>query len=397
MILVAALGLVALMMIEEGYAPAAWGVVTISSGPSRHGELLILAVAAVVVAGLPRRCDLPVLAPALGILLLLAVAAARAGASAGPAASTAALVLVVASAARLDRRRLERVVTVLLVLLVVISIALFLAGVERAAVPEGAASERLLGLLPGVLDLGRARGVFRWPSGLAAAGGILILIGLKSVTRRDMRRSIVGVLIGSGSGAILLSDGMTALFALGAALLAAGASRRLAGMRLGSGVWPLLYASIAAVCVMIFPVAIAVLGRPSLTGRMILWRRILDEITPLELVRGVGHRPLAQLGHRLGVDWGPVHAHHTGLDLTLTTGVAGAVLFCALIVALLVSAQRATAETSGHALGFAVFWVLNGLTTAQLYQVRPQQVLILAVTLLLVLSRDAERPPQSLA
>ncbi len=381
--LIGTLTVVTLMMAEEALNRIGGPLSFITSRPPRHLELFVLMLAAVLILREVRRLDGAVLVPLLGILFLLGVAALRHGSSAGPAIGMASASVTMAVAARLDGRRIERIVTVLLVGLLVLSLGLFIAGTGNV----GASRRLLIGPLAALPDIGRARGVFTWASDLGVAAGLLILVTSRALGRRTLRRSTGAALIGLGVVTIIVADALTValalVVALGAVKLVALNGTRLWLRRRSFGV-----ATGLAAAVMAFPLVVAAIGRPSLTGRTELWQRIVEEVDLRSLIVGYGHRPLArqELGPRLDIAWGPGHAHNTGMDIALAVGILGAVLYFLLLVVMLTVAVHITDVSGGWAAGFVVFWVLNGLTEAQFDRLRPSLALTHVIVLLLVLS-----------
>ncbi len=82
----------------------------------------------------------------------------------------------------------------------------------------------------------------------------------------------------------------------------------------------------------------------TLTGRLPLWKELSSFVTERPLL-GYGYgafwtpRRIIELSYRL--DWGISEAHNAYLDMTLSLGIAGALLFAAILLRVLISAFKA--------------------------------------------------------
>ena len=383
--------LVVVMMAEEQLVAAGWSPVELTAPPGRNLEIILLAVAAAFVARRPHR-DLVRPVVALSIVIgMYALVALVHGASAGPALGVIAMLIIIVLAPPLPPHRLERLILAVLLVVVVVSVGLYVAGIGNVG-----SSRRLsvgpLALLP---DIGRARGLFTWASDLGIAATLLILVSLRGMARATLRRSMATFAIVMGLVTIVVADALTALLALLVALLFGAIVGRL---RAGP------FVSASVVTVLLFPFVVALLGRPSLTGRAVLWRRILEESSLGELLLGAGHRAMdGPFGDRVAVEWGPVHAHNAVLDVLVTTGVLGLLAYLVALATMLVLAMRVAPVAGPWAFVGVVLWILNGLTEIHLDRLRPSLMLPLFLVMLLLsqsaalASREVRRPDAALS
>ena len=364
--------LVVVAMAEEQLVGAGRALDGLTSRPGRNLELVLLAIAVALVARRPERDRVRPIAALIAVTGMYGLVALLDGASAGPALGVIAMFVIIVLTPPLPDGRLDRLMLLVLLVPVVVSIGLYVAGIGNVG-----SSRRLsvgpLALLP---DIGRARGLFTWASDLGIAATLLILVSLRGMARATLHRSVALPAIVVAAVAIVVADALTALLALLVALIVAAAARRLRATQLVSA---------TVVTVLALPFAVALLGRPSLTGRAELWRRILDESSPGDLLLGAGHRAMSgELGDRVALEWGPLHAHNAVLDALVTVGVVGVLAYLVALGMMLALAVRIVPVAGPWPLAGVVLWILNGLTEIHLDRLRPSLMLpMLLVALLL--------------
>lgn len=367
-------------------------------GLRRDGELILWGVGALLAtcalrvepgAARSTSVETAVLVAVLGVVGMIGWHHMAGGEGPRRAATVAIPLLALHRLRDLGHQRVTRVVLAVLVPLLAISLVLALDGVRVVSVGEHR-------LLPGLEEF-RPRGVFSWPIKYGTAAGLAVIASLQGLHRRTLHPALAGVTVVIGIASILLADAMTAAFALVAALLVAGLTRVLLRDRsrpLSSPVVALVAGS-GALGVLLFPFAVARFGSAgSFTGRGHLWRRVLDEVRQREFLIGFGDRPLMNqpgLFDRLDASWGARQAHNTGLELWLTGGVIGAVLFAALVAALIVLALRRAEATRGWSTALVTFVLIVWSTENYVAWLAWTDRLLLLVTFALVLSWGVER------
>lgn len=402
-VLAAMLATLALMIAEDRLVRLDIGIVRDLRAPQRTFELVAWAVLArwlLRITPLERpfqqRSFVGVLLGATGGVLLLNVVIRTAAERSvlrplGLIAVTAGLVLL----SRLGRRRLEVVLLLALAALLVGSIALGAAG-HGNVVGMG----RLTG---GLLGDFRLRGLFPGPIQLGAAAGVTFVVAAQATATGTLGRRTGFALVALSSLTIVLADALTA--ALGV-VLALGArwvvhhlpsvAPRAAG-RLTGRAAPLVAAG-GGVAVLVLPFALARSGLPvGLTGRVNLWRRVLELVPPEELVRGLGYQPLAverPLNPSLAIGWAPEHTHSVPFEMVLTAGVAGAVAFAVLAAALILAALRTADVSHGWSTALVVLVLASWSTEEYLMSLEPADQLLLAGLLAMLLGwlREPLRP-----
>lgn len=364
--------LVVVMMAEEQLIAAVPLLAELTSRPGRNPELLLLALAAALVARRPEREAVRPVAALIVVVGMYGLVALLDGASAGPALGVIAMLIIILLTPPLSPHLLERLVLAVLLVVVVVSIGLYVADIGNVG-----SSRRLsvgpLALLP---DIGRARGLFIWASDLGIAATLLILVSLRGTAQATLPRLLAALSIVTALVAIVVADALTALIALGVAMVVGAVVGRVRVAWLPWG---------AILTVLLFPFVVALSGRPSLTGRAQLWRRILEELSPGELLLGAGHRAMTgHLGDRVALEWGPLHAHNAALDALVAAGVLGLVAHLVALAMMLVLAVRVAPVAGPWPLAGVVIWTLNGLTEIHFDRIRPSLMLNLFLVMLLL-------------
>jgi hypothetical protein len=297
----------------------------------------------------------------------------------------------------------QRLLSVLLVIgLPAVALSLLAGGAGLAGAVLGD-SDRLGG---STLASGRLRGAFTHPLYLAAVSGFLVLVASARLgervtfpSTRPRSRAVTVLLVGAavlGFTGLIGADGLTATVALASALIATFLVRRL-----DLSVWsPALRRTIAAVggvTVAAFPFVLGSSGLGDLTGRVHVWTRILDTLTPREWAVGLGADPMSRgtaLFDRLDTDWGAMHAHSQSLDLLVEVGVIGPIAVAALGAALVLAALRACEASRGWSVGIAtyllVLWLTDEVVTSQFFAY--QFVTVGSLGLIFAWSTPSSRP-----